>query len=104
MMKLNESQSAPRIDFQVTQNELRKEAAQSKTREFVMSNILKSKASQDSLPAGTSIVVKMTGDTAQALHLVKEQERERMRETIIKTYHRTTLNNQENKGGPFGIK
>jgi hypothetical protein len=38
--KLNESQSAPRLDFQVTQNELRKEAAQSKTRELAMSNVL----------------------------------------------------------------
>ena len=50
-------------------------------------------SSQD-LPAGTSLAAKMTGDQSKLVHQAKEQEREKLREKVIGTYHR---GNQENK-------
>ena len=45
------------------------------------------KASQEQIPAGTSIVNKLTGDAAHLLHQEKERHREKLREQVIITFH-----------------
>jgi hypothetical protein len=45
--------------------------------------MISEKAQQDHVPAGTSIVNKLTGDSAQLLHFEKERQRERLREQVV---------------------
>ena len=45
------------------------------------------KAQQDHVPAGVSIVNKLTGDSAHLLHQEKERQRERLREKVVQSFH-----------------
>ncbi len=46
-------------------------------------------------PSGSSIVNKLTGDSAHLLHMEKERQRERLREQVVSGFHQQ----KENVGG-----
>lgn len=73
----------------------RKEAAVECQRDRMIQNVISHRASQDLLPAGTSIAMKLTGESSKQLHQARESDRERLRDMVISTYHRG--DNQENR-------
>jgi len=79
-------------DFQKNELQVKKEKAINSQREKLIQNMMVEKASQEQIPAGTSIVNKLTGDTAHLLHQEKERHREKLREQVINSFHQQKEN------------
>ena len=79
-------------DFQKNELQAKKDKALNSQREKLIHNMMVEKASQEQIPAGTSIVNKLTGDAAQLLHQEKERHREKLREQVINSFHQQKEN------------
>lgn len=85
-----------REDFLVGDIHARKEAALNSTRDKLIESMLHQKLADSALPPGSSIVTKLTGDSAQILHQAREKERQMMRSKVVLAFH-TASHSKENQ-------